>query len=83
MWIKLQFLFVAYIIVSLASGRPDMPNTELNPVDDSGFDPFENTELIVNGTSEREKREECGWTYGCHKGYCYSNCRGGIGILGK
>lgn len=75
MSIKLQILFVACIIVSLALGRPDITDTKLNPLEDTG--------LNVNGTSGREKRDSCGWTYGCHKGHCWSNCKGGLGVLSK
>lgn len=72
MSIKLQLIFVACIIFTLASGRPDVVDGELDPIED--------TELAELG---REKRESCGWKYGCHKGYCWSNCKGGFGVLGK
>lgn len=79
MSIKLQILFVTCIILIFALdvtiGRPDIADTALNPVED--------TELDVNEPLEREKRSSCGWSGGCHKGYCWANCKGGFGVLGK
>lgn len=78
MTIKLEFLFVACIVFALALARPDMVDT--------GLDPVEETKLAVKNDTDlvgREKREFCGWKFGCHKGYCWANCKGGFGVLGK
>lgn len=80
MSLKLHILFVACIICILildeAVARPNITNTEFNLLEDTGLD--------VSGDLERVKRRgSCGWSSGCHKGYCYANCQGGFGTLSK